>query len=304
MSKISSFILTQLLETKRESTVNTYKRQLKCLGLDFIDENTLKGNIKEIVTNFMKKRYSTPKVYINALLNVYKVSNYDKEELNYLEEEFKGVCKTSDNTRENKKSEQQAEEFILTWDDLQNKYKEHEEIYYNNPTIYNLTNWFICSLYTDSQFGPKRSIDIINLTKYNFNNNKISFTAQKNNFQYESLSLSNHILKPLILLINENKKQTLILTSKGIKYDTNNFLHRLKEIFGVKITCQMLRRIYASYMYSKHPTPKELLRQAYELNHSIEMHLTDYVSEYNPEKIIFGKIYKFKKITVCKWQQL
>jgi len=301
MSRLSSSILSQLLETKKESTINTFKRQLKCLGLNVIDENTLKGNIKTTIDEFMKKGYSTPKVYINALLNVYKVSNYDETEMKYLEKEFQRICISSDKEREIRKDEQQSEAFDVTWEDLQDKYKEHELKYMNNPSLYNLTNWFICSLYSDDQFGAKRSIDIINLTKSNVKENIISFKAQKNNFIFESLPLSNHILKPLQLLMSKNDKQTLILTKKGMKYDTNNFLHRLKEVFGVD--SQYMRRLWASYQYSKHPSPKELLRQAYELNHTIEIHLSDYVGDYKTkEKITFGEKYKFRKTTI--WERI
>jgi hypothetical protein len=296
--QLSHTIEQRLLANRKATTIYTYKRQLKCLGLSDINEQTLKGNIKTLIDTFMTKNYSTPKVYINALLNVYQVSEHDEDELNYLKSQFENICKSSDAKRQIKKEEQQEELFTFTWHDLQSTYKHWEETYNSNPTLYNLTNWFIISLLSDEQFGIKRSVDIINLSKANINDDSISFTAQKNNFKYQSQPLSEHILRPLKLLMIQNKKQTLILTSSGIKYNTNNFLHRLKEVLRDNVNSQYLRRLWASYQYSKHPSPKELMRQAYELNHSIEMHLSDYVSEYNTADYKVLKVCKFKKQTI------
>ena len=292
---LSSNLMALLLACRKESTVNTYMRQLKCLGLTDIDEHSLRGNIKSIVDTFMAKRYSTPKVYINALLNVYQVSQYDKEELDYLKSEFNKICDTSDKERQSKK-EQSNTVLSFDWEDLQRIYKHWEDTYNENPTLHNLTNWFIIALLSDEQFGVKRSIDIINLTKANIIDNTITFKAQKNNFAYQSLPLSQHILKPMHLLMIKNFKQTLILTSSGIRYTTNNFLHRLKEVLQGDVNSQYIRRLWASYTYSKHPTAKQLLRQAYELNHSIDVHLSDYVSEYKT-KIKFIRTYRFKRQT-------
>lgn len=297
---LSQSILNKLLETKKATTIETYKRQLKCLGLKEINESTLKGTVKGIVDEFMKKGYSTPKVYINALLKVYQVSEHDKEELLYLKQEFKRICDESDDERRQKKQEKQADGFEFTWGDVKECYEKMKKIYNEKPTLYNLTNWFISAIYSDDSFGVKRTIDIINLTKSNINKDVIEFTANKNNFHYKSLPLSSHILTPLLLLMSKNQKETLILTKSGLKYSTNNFLHRLHEIFGSNIDSQYLRRLWASYHYSKNPTAKDLLRQAYELNHSIEMHLTDYVSEYTTDEIIWGEKHRFKKVIVYK----
>jgi hypothetical protein len=295
--QLSHTIEQRLLAIRKATTVYTYKRQLKCLGISEITEQSLKGNIKSLVDKFMTKNYSTPKVYINALLNVYQVCEFDEEELKYLKSQFDNICKSSDEMRQIKKEQQQSDLFTFTWDDLQRLYKHWEEIYNSNPTPYNLTNWFIISLLSDEQYGIKRTIDLINLSKANIKNNTICFTAQKNNFKYESLQLSAHIMRPLTLLMIQNKKQTLILTSSGMRYTTNNFLHRLKEVLQSNVNSQYLRRLWASYQYSKHPTPKELIRQAYELNHDISTHLSDYVSEYNTADYKVLKVYKFKKQT-------
>jgi hypothetical protein len=293
---LSPTLKALLLANRKESTVNTYMRQLKCLGLSNINEQTLKGNIKNIVDTFMTKGYSTPKVYINALLNVYQVSDYDADELEYLKSEFNRICEVSDKTRQTKK-EQSNTVFSFDWDDLQRTYQHWEDTYNETPTLHNLTNWFIIALISDEEFGVKRSVDIINLTKANIKDDTIAFKAQKNKFVYQSLSLSQHILKPMHLLMIQNRKQTLILTPGGVKYNTNNFLFRLKEVLRSDINSQYLRRLWASYHYSKHPTAKQLLRQAYELNHSIDIHLSDYVSEYETGKIKFIREYRFKKRT-------
>ena len=293
-TNISSTLKALLLAKRKETTVNTYMRQLKCLGLSDINEQTLIGNIKNIVDTFMTKGYSTPKVYINALLNVYQVSEYDNEELEYLKTEFNKICEISDVNRQVKK-EQSSDAFSFDWVDLQTTYEHWEDTYNNNPTLHNLTNWFITALLSDEEFGVKRTIDIINLRKSNINGNTICFKAQKNNFKYQSMQLSEHILKPMRLLMIHNNMQTLILTPSGTRYNTNNFLHRLKEVTRSDVNSQYLRRLWASYTYSKHPTAKQLLRQAYEMNHDISTHLKDYVSEYASNEVKVIGTYRFKR---------
>jgi hypothetical protein len=298
--KISKKIENGLLASKKVSTVEIYKRQLKCMGLTEITEYNLNGKIKKIVDDFMKMEYKNPKAYINALLNVYQLCNYEPDELEYLKNEFTDICKICDTQRMNNTETTDKKDFTCNWNEIQLKYLKAKEKYENKPNQYNLISWFIASLYSDDNFGVKRTIDIINLKKSNIVENKIFLVTEKNKFNYESKELSERILTPLNKIIEniDNNNSYLITTTNNRKYTTNNFLYRLKEIFG-NVDSQMLRRLWASYQYSKHPAPKELLRHAYELNHSIEIHLNDYVTEYNEDIINWGDSYKFRKIT--KW---
>lgn len=296
---LSKSIEAKLLVSFKPSTINCYKKQLTCMTLNDVTETNLKGTIKGLINKFMTTGYSNKKAYINALRNIYKCSDYDEKELDYLNSEFERICKISDGERSEKKENTQ-EIFHFSWSDLQDSYNTCESKYNQTGTLYDLTNWFISSLISDEQFGVKRIVDMINLTKNNIQENRIVFTAQKNGFEYESLPLSEHILKPLRLLMIANKKQTLILSKKEVKYTSTNFLYRLREVVGNNnVDSQYLRRLWASYLYSLHPTPKQLIRHAYELNHKMDVHMNDYVTEYIEDEIEIIKVCRFIKLT--KW---
>lgn len=294
MFYLDNNIEEELLKTKKKSTVETYKRQLKCFGLSSISKDNLRGNIKLLVDGLIIKNYVNSKIYINALLNVYKYSNYDVDELEMLKNIYIEECFKSDIERKENKAENN--EINYSWNEVQRIYLKCREKYFLNPSHYNLTNWLIASLYSDESFGIKRTIDIINLKKKNIVNDEICFIAEKNKFSYESGKLSKRILKPLTLILKKiiDDNDFLILTINNAPYTTNNFLKRLKDIFG-EVNSQEMRKLWASYKYSQHPDPKELLRHAYELNHDIKTHLSDYVMKYDIEKIIWIEKIKFKK---------
>ena len=121
MITLAKSIETKLLLSFKPSTVHCYKKQLTCMNLKDVTENSLKGNIKQIIDSFMMQNYSNKKAYINALRNIYKCSNYDNEELKYLNSEFEGICKISDDARIEKKNNN-PEVFTYSWGDLQDCY--------------------------------------------------------------------------------------------------------------------------------------------------------------------------------------
>lgn len=294
---ISPAIKKVMMKTLKESSINTYLRQLKCLGLSEVTLASLKGNIANILNPDTLNKYANSKIYVNALLNVYKCVDYDEEEMSFLKAQFDSYATKSDNHRKQKKEESQAiGYFHFDWEDLQDCYEYWQEQYASDHTTKSLTNWFITALYSDEQFGAKRPVDICNLRREHIIDNKIVFTSQKNQFKYESLPLSKHILEPLTELLLRNKKQTLILTPNSTKYAPDNFYRRLKQVLRTDdANAQYLRRLWASYKYDQKPSISELRRQAYELTHEIGTHCNDYVQDYRVFQII--KTMTFRKTT-------
>ena len=291
-------ILAKLSHMK-QSTINVRGRQLKMLGFSSIDENTLKGKIENAIETIESRNLANKKVYYHALLTVYKVSNHDNKELEYLEEKTLEAGKTTDKEREIKKENKYNESFNITWEQLKNTYYKLEKQCEEYPQNYNLARqWLLCALYSDNEFGPKRPVDIVNLKWDSIKENKINFTAIKNGFEYTSKPLSEYIFKPLIHIKKFNKGKHVFTSDKGLKYEVDSLNKTvLKKMLNT--TFQELRQLYASYMYSLKPSPKELMRHAYELNHSLIVHIEDYVREYNEdyhEIQVLGK-YRFKKIT-------
>eukprot|EP00037_Helgoeca_nana_P014393 m.134300 g.134300 ORF g.134300 m.134300 type:complete len:152 (-) comp22528_c0_seq9:2073-2528(-) len=72
-----------------------------------------------------------------------------------------------------------------------------------------LAHWLIIALYCDEDFGAKRPVDICNLQRSNIQGDCIVFTAQKNNFKYESEPLSDHILEPLRAILSSRPQRSL-----------------------------------------------------------------------------------------------
>ena len=285
-------IEAKLLQTKKPSTIMTYTKQLKCLGLSSVDESNLKGHIQQYIDTLESKGYKNSKCYVNALLRTYECVDYDTDEINLLKHQYENHCNTSDAKRQQKKDD--FDYFFLSWRDLQHRYEYWRNMCKHYPTRDNYTCWLLCALYSDEHFGAKRSIDIVNLTRNSIKGNCIEFTACKNNFQYKSQPLSNHILEPLNFVLNSHSKQTVLLTPSGCKFSTDYFRKRFRLVMGEDgVNTQYIRQLWASWKYSKRPSAKELMNHCYELNHSADKHLSDYVQEYRTIKVI--KTLKFKR---------
>ena len=114
-------IEAKLLQTKKPSTIMTYTKQLKCLGLSSVDESNLKGHIQQYIDNLETKGYKNSKCYVNALLRAYESVDYDSGEMNLLQQCYKNHCKTSEAERKQKKED--FDYFFFTWDCLQERYE-------------------------------------------------------------------------------------------------------------------------------------------------------------------------------------
>jgi hypothetical protein len=291
-----------LLETKKQSSINVMQRSVKCIGLTSIFEETLKGNIKIYLHTLEGRNLKNKKIYVNALLNFYKCVNYDPTEMEFLTKYFTQQCSTTD--RKRKEAKERSDEthwFRYNWDDLQETYQMWKRSYENSKSLFHLHNWLIVALYSDQSFGAKRPIDICNLKRSHIKGDRICFTAQKNNFNYESQPLSEHILEPLREVLKQTKGEALIVnTNSGRAHTPDTFYKRFKVAIGDDdINAQKIRRLWASYKYSHHPSARELLRHSYELNHNPTTHLEDYVMPYKTMRLI--STHKYRKVTSTKY---
>ena len=298
---IENKIFLKLAEKFSSNSIKTWSRTLKSIGMLKVCEETLKGHIKSLIDTIKEKNCKSNKPYINAFRNCYLCCEYDKKEMDYLVSEWEESCNTADKERKQDKDKQREEHtgFDIKWSDIKNIHKVVDSKTSKSVYIHSeVMEWLITSLYSDDTFGVKRCIDIVNLKRENIINNKIIFTSQKNKFKYESKPLSNHILEPLNYVLMNTTSKYIITNNKRLKITADVLTKRLNKIFGH--SSQYLRRLWASYHYSKQPTAQELINQAYELTHSIDTHLNDYVLAYDEDDYEILGIYTFIEISKFK----
>jgi hypothetical protein len=259
------------------------------IGVTQYTQENFKGKIKQYIEAIEKGNYKNNKIYFNVLKVFYSCCEYDKEEMKILDNKYKNACVKCDNERQETKTNEDTEHFKICYWELQAMRDLHKKTYKTYGLFSDLINWLISALYCDENFGPKRPIDIINLRRENIDikNRKIMFTAVKNNFKYESEPLSDEIWEPLKIVYDKNYKSYLLLSSTLNKFSVETFNYRFKKyVFkSLNINPQICRRLYASYHWSE-ATPKQLLKQAYELNHTIGVHIESYISPYKDYKFI------------------
>ena len=294
---LTNQIFLKLAEKFSANSINIWSRTLKAIGMSEVSQDTLKGHIKELIEAIKAKNYKSNKPYINALRNCYLCVDYDEDELKYLLSEWELACDTSDKSRKQDKDKQREEHtgFDIRWDDIQEEHEKIEARTGKNVYIHSdAIDWLVSALYSDEDFGIKRCIDIINLKRENIVDNKIVFKSQKNKFVYESKTLSNRILEPLKFVLDNTTSEYIITNNKRQKISSESMTYKLNKLFGC--SCQYLRRLWASYHYAIQPTAQQLIRQAYELNHSIDTHLNDYVLAYDKRDYKVLGVYRFKKV--------
>ncbi len=298
---ISNLIFLKLAEKYKESSIKSFSYCLKTINCYPVTEKNLKGKIKGLCKTIEQKDLKNKKCYYNALYQCYSRCNYNEAELTYLKDHLGRSQIKSDEIRHKKKIEEREENFegfTTTWTDLLIIKFKLRNIYYKSKLHSDLMNWLLVAFYTDEEFGPKRQSDIITLKKENFDKNCLHFKTIKNQFVYHSkAALSKDILEPIKLAIKKSPCEYILTNKKYKPLSSQHATIKIKNLLSV--SSQYLRRLWASRHYSYHPRPNKLLEQAYELNHNITMHLTDYIAHYDnsdDDRYIVIKTMKFKKV--------
>jgi hypothetical protein len=272
----------------KKSSINTYKSILKAIKLEDCTEKNLKGNIIDLCDRIEESKFKNAGVYYNIVLLLYKLCDYNEDEMTYLKDKCLKAIKKADNIRKNEKLNYDENRFEYNLSDVQkvrNKLREKAVLTKDKNDYIDL---LISALYSDDKFGPKRAIDIMNLKWDNFDykNRILKFTTIKNNFDYESKPLSDEIFNPLELLYHLRSKHQpyIILTKKNEKFERQNFGKRFKQIFEElpKLNFQNIRTLWASSSYKKsNGDIKAVVNHAYELNHNMSSHFSSYLSPIN-----------------------
>ncbi|DAC81794.1 TPA_asm: yRec [Monosiga MELD virus 2] len=302
---LSTSIIQQLNKTYKESSLKQMMSRMKQLTSDaYIDEDYLKGKIKEIHEEIQKRNYKNNKVYYNTLHKIYSLCNYDKSELAYLEELLKGSQEQCDNARKVIKDSASIQQG-MKWDDLQSVVNSLKDKVCDAKSA---RDYLLGCFYSDEAFGPKRIIDIVKLRYKDLIDNeyKIKFTAEKNNFEYESQVLSMRLIEAIEMSRQYTSSPFIIYNLSGnLRVPANTATKALSKALG-KFNVQYIRLLWASYKAKVADDYKELIHHAYELNHSTGMHLDNYCLKYpedpveDDETIQVIATYKFKKVVTYK----
>jgi hypothetical protein len=292
--------LKKLLEEKikhnrpniKSSSIKTYISCLSNLLKKMNGQHDIKffNNPKEILKHLEEKTPVQRKTCLSALYILTGNEEYQKPML----EDIKTV---NDEYKEQKKNVKETENWI-SQEDLQKVFDE----YHNNAMIIlkkkdwnavditELQKFFLLVFLGGFYFPPRRSQDFTELKVKNFSKESDNFFLKgvmyfnvyktAKSYGEQNIKLPPHIdkmMKKYIKNIETVSDYFFFNPKTGNKFTSPNITLMINNIFGKKVSTNMLRHFYLSNKYKDVPAILDMQKTANEMGHSVDVALNMYV---------------------------
>lgn len=275
----NDFIDSKFKTDKSRAVVKRRIKMAFSCYTDNLNEYNCCKYITDVIDKITSENKKSKKNLFNDVRHIYKVCPQHKG--NILSQ-LDTCCLSAGNEERVKRKEKQQSNTTLSkaflWQDLMAARARALANYEAEPTKTRARDAIILGLYSSPDFGPKRQSDLVDIKpKFVLGEAvpEVTYKSKKNEFDYSG-KIPQYILD--IWAKHFNKGDYLIqyrgqktpVTSEYI----NKRLKRLTKFDAINV--QYVRKLWATFRFLQQGDPKSIQRHAYELNHNMGVHMSDY----------------------------
>jgi hypothetical protein len=285
MSNFKANISSKIQENRPKlsiSSLRTYVSILSNISKKISPENDSVDWFSDkwqLIMDYLEdKTIQTRKTSLSALYVLTEKNEYREVMLNLLKE-------FNETYKEQKKNVKQTENWISITEikDVYSKLLDNATKMLTGRKIMNehlmMSFWLVALLGGVSGISPRRSMDygLMKIRNYNieednyYKNGFMYFNSYKTSKKYglQSIELPKEINFLLKKWIQLNENDFLLYSSNGNKLSSPQINRILNEVFGKKISVDMLRTIYLTDLYKDVPAISQMQEIATSMGHSI-----------------------------------